>query len=97
VNPRKIITSYTKITLLFAGYLLASPCIAHWEGFEAADPSTPAALLTYTSPINSYHFIEIRRISWTVALNSKFGETQPKETQMSHKNPAESSTAEMNH
>ena len=37
---------------------------AHWEGFEAADPSTPAALLRFESAAATYSEARIAPVSW---------------------------------
>ncbi len=40
----------------------------HWEGFEAADPSTPAALLRFQSAASGYTQEDSDRESWLARL-----------------------------
>ena len=46
----------TLLLTAFAGAGVTTPAAgwAHWEGFEAADPTTPAAVLTFDSAIGRY-------------------------------------------
>ena len=50
--------------LLCGGMAFAVAGWAHWEGFEAADPSTPAALLRFESAAAGYTESEVMPESW---------------------------------
>ena len=36
----------------------------HWEGFEAADPATPAAVLTFDSAVARYAALDAGPLPW---------------------------------
>ena len=50
--------------LLCGGMAFAVVGWTHWEGFEAADPSTPAALLRFESATGGYVEADITPESW---------------------------------
>ncbi len=52
------------IALLLAGSAVPLVGLAHWEGVEAADPATPAALLGFESATTSYVEAGSDRTSW---------------------------------
>ena len=41
----------------------------HWEGFEAADPATPAAVLTFDSAVARYTALDARPLPWRAPFN----------------------------
>ncbi len=54
--------------LLLAGSAIPLVSLAHWEGVEAADPATPAALLDLESAIARYIEAGSDRTSWRERL-----------------------------
>ena len=52
------------IALLAAGSGTAKVGSAHWEGFEAADPATPAAILRFDSAVTRYSALDVRPLPW---------------------------------
>ncbi len=36
----------------------------HWEGFEAADPATPAAVLAFDSAVTRYTALDTEPLPW---------------------------------
>ena len=50
---------------------------AHWEGFEAADPSTPAALLRFESAASGYVEAEATPASWLARFQMDGGSAVP--------------------
>ncbi|MCY3729776.1 MAG: hypothetical protein OXF98_00410 [Rhodospirillaceae bacterium] len=44
----------------------ATPAVgsAHWEGFEAADPSTPAAVLRFDGAVSRYAALNTGPVPW---------------------------------
>jgi hypothetical protein len=41
----------------------------HWEGFEAADPATPAAILTFDSAVARYTALDAEPLPWRALFN----------------------------
>ena len=52
------------IALLCAGSGIAKIGSAHWEGFEAADPATPAAILRFDSAVTRYSSLDAGPLTW---------------------------------
>lgn len=52
------------IALLSAGSGIAKIGSAHWEGFEAADPATPAAILRFDSAVTRYSALDAGPLPW---------------------------------
>ena len=50
--------------LLCGGTIVPVAGWTHWEGFEAADPSTPAALLRFESAATGYVEADVTPESW---------------------------------
>ena len=50
--------------LLCGGTIVPVAGWTHWEGFEAADPSTPAALLRFESATDGYVEADVTPESW---------------------------------
>ena len=61
---RAIRRSAALAALLCGGTIVPMKGWAHWEGFEAADPSTPAALLRFESAASGYVEAEATPVSW---------------------------------
>ena len=51
-------------TVVLGSTVLPMTAAAHWEGFEAADPTTPAAVLRFDSAVDGYTAIATRRLAW---------------------------------
>ena len=62
--------SFFVVVFLFSGVAMPLTGWAHWEGFEAADPSTPAALLAFDSAIARYTRLDGEVRSWRVRVDS---------------------------
>ncbi|MCY3731300.1 MAG: hypothetical protein OXF98_08150 [Rhodospirillaceae bacterium] len=50
--------------MLCGGLTVPAAGWTHWEGFEAADPSTPAALLRFESAAADYVEADVIPVSW---------------------------------
>ncbi|HEY5623551.1 MAG TPA: hypothetical protein VIV14_07300 [Gammaproteobacteria bacterium] len=54
----------TIAALLVTGSAVSSSCLAHWEGVEAADPATPAALLNLDTATDRYIASDSAPLPW---------------------------------
>ena len=52
------------IALLCGGSTMPAIGWTHWEGFEAADPATPAAVLTFDSAVARYTALNAGPLPW---------------------------------
>jgi hypothetical protein len=52
------------IALLCGGSAIPAIGWTHWEGFEAADPATAAALLTFDSAVGRYTPLDTEPLPW---------------------------------
>ncbi len=52
------------IVLLCGGSAMPAVGWTHWEGFEAADPATPAAVLTFDSAVARYTALDAGPLPW---------------------------------
>lgn len=52
------------ITLLLCGSVVPSTGWTHWEGFEAADPATPVAVLRLQSASGRYAALDVAPLPW---------------------------------
>ena len=52
------------IALLCSGSAMPALGRAHWEGYEAADPTTPAAVLRFDSAVSGYSTLEGEPLPW---------------------------------
>lgn len=59
--------------LLCGGTIVPVTGWAHWEGFEAADPSTPAALLRFESAAAGYAVAPVAPASWLERFQANGG------------------------
>lgn len=66
-------------TLLCGGTIVPVTGWAHWEGFEAADPSTPAALLRFESAAAGYVEAPVTPASWLERFQADGGAAVPKQ------------------
>lgn len=65
MTPRPAIRRRAALAaLLCGGTIVPIQGWAHWEGFEAADPSTPAALLRFESAAAGYVEAQDAPVSW---------------------------------
>ena len=67
MGTNKLLTA----ALLVMGSAASFPCLAHWEGVEAADPATPAALLSFESAASRYVAPDSDPLPW----RERFAET----------------------
>lgn len=74
------------VALLFGGG--ATPLIGwtHWEGIEAADPATPAALLAFDSAVARYTAFDGEARSWRARFDSDTGTVGSLTDTSSHSN-----------
>ena len=84
-----------KIMILFGGILAPFASIAHWEGFEAADPSTPSAILRYDSLMGHYKNLEDITVSWPIISSHDTDQVQPDHSNMDHESTHEGHTTEI--
>jgi len=81
VYRRALSKVVSAIALLSAGSAIPSLGSAHWEGFEAADPATPAALLTFDSAVSRYTVSRPRPLQWRALFesdsNTAGGQSEP--------------------
>ncbi len=52
------------IVLLCSGSAMPAVGWTHWEGFEAADPATPAAVLVFDSAVTRYTALDSGPLPW---------------------------------
>ena len=58
------------IALLCGGSAIPAIGWTHWEGFEAADPATAAALLTFSSAVDRYTPLDTEPLPWLAPSDS---------------------------
>ena len=58
------------IALLCGGSAIPAIGWTHWEGFEAADPATAAALLTFNSAVGRYTPLDTEPLPWRAPIDS---------------------------
>ena len=58
------------IAFLCGGCATSTIGWTHWEGFEAADPATPAALLTLDSAVERYTALDVEPLPWRESIES---------------------------
>lgn len=58
------------IVVLCGGSALPAVGWTHWEGFEAADPATPAAVLVFDSAVTRYTALDTGPLPWRALLDS---------------------------
>ena len=63
---------------------------AHWEGFEAADPATPAAVLRFDSAVTRYAALDAGPLPWRTLFQGD-DEAPGDHAHMGHAGAAESS------
>ncbi len=59
------------VALLCGGCTMPALGWTHWEGFEAADPATPAAVLTFDSAVARYTALDAGPLPWRALFDSK--------------------------
>lgn len=74
---RAIRRSAALAALLCGGAIVPITGWAHWEGFEAADPSTPAALLRFESAVSGYVEAPVTPASWLERFQADGGPAVP--------------------
>lgn len=57
------------IALLCGGSAIPAIGWTHWEGFEAADPATAAALLTFNSAVDRYTPLDTEPLPWRAPID----------------------------
>ncbi len=57
------------IALLCGGSAIPAIGWTHWEGFEAADPATAAALLTFDSAVGRYTPLDTEPSPWRAPID----------------------------
>ena len=70
MKQRAQIKSVYVIALLCGGSTIPAIGWTHWEGFEAADPATPAAVLTFDSAVARYTALDARPLPWRALFDS---------------------------
>jgi hypothetical protein len=65
------------VALLFLGGAMPAAGWAHSEGIEAADPATPAALLTLDSAASRYTASDRTPLQWRTLFESEGGTRAP--------------------
>ena len=81
---RSIKKTSLKIMLLCGSSSASLPCLAHWEGFEAADPSTPSAVLRYDSLMRHYDTLENLTVSWPIVADHDTDKVQSDDSHIDH-------------
>lgn len=61
------------IALLIVGSAVPLVGATHWEGVEAADPETPAALLVFESAVETYTAPAMESRTWPTGHESDSG------------------------
>ena len=81
MRPRQVIRrSAALAALLFGGAIVPVAGWTHWEGFEAADPSTPAALLRFESAAAGYIEADVAPGSWLARFEVDGPSAEPGQT-----------------
>jgi hypothetical protein len=57
------------IALLCGGSAIPAIGWTHWEGFEAADPATATALLTFDSAVDHYTPLDTGPLPWRAPID----------------------------
>ncbi len=57
------------IALLCGGSAIPAIGWTHWEGFEAADPATAAALLTFDTAVGRYTPLDTEPLPWSAPID----------------------------
>ena len=84
-----------RVMLLCGSSLVSLPCIGHWEGFEAADPSTPSAVLRYDSLMSHYNTLENLTVSWPIVADHDTDKVQSDDSHMDHQSTNERHATEI--
>jgi len=64
VKQRAPARSLYVIALLCGGSVIPATGWTHWEGFEAADPATPSAVLSFNSAVAGYTELDAGPAPW---------------------------------
>ena len=64
MKQRAHMASLYSITLLLCGSVMPATGWTHWEGFEAADPATPVAVLRLQSAAGRYAALDAAPLPW---------------------------------
>ena len=70
MRPQGHIKKAYLIALLCGGSAIPATGWTHWEGFEAADPATPAAVLTFDSAVSHYTILDARPLPWRALFDA---------------------------
>ena len=63
--------------------------LAHWEGVEAADPSTPSAVLRLDSAAAGYTQPDVTRVSWRALFEERQSTDAHSDHEPTHEAPAD--------
>ncbi len=64
MKPTAHLRSAYVIVLLCGGSAMPAVGWTHWEGFEAADPATPTAVLAFDSAVTRYEALDTGPLPW---------------------------------
>ncbi len=64
MKPTAQFRSAYVIVLLCGGSAIPAVGWTHWEGFEAADPATPVAVLVFDSAVTRYTALDTGPLPW---------------------------------
>jgi hypothetical protein len=73
VKQRAYVKTVSAIALLISGSAVPLVGSTHWEGVEAADPATPAALLVFESAVGDYTALSMEARTWPADRDSDSG------------------------
>ena len=90
MRERTHIKSVSVIALLCAGSAMPAVVSAHWEGFEAADPATPAAVLRFDSAVTRYSALDAGPLLWRTLFEGDELPGPDDHAHMGHEGAAES-------
>jgi len=84
-----------RVMLLCGSSLASFPCLGHWEGFEAADPSTPSAVLRYDSLMGHYNTLKDLTVSWPIVTDHDTDKVQSNDSHMDYQRTNERHATEI--
>ena len=93
MRERAFFRSVSGLALLWVGSAMPTVVSAHWEGFEAADPATPAAVLRLDSAVTRYSALDAGPLPWRARFEGEAAPAPDAHAHMGHSGAPESPPA----
>lgn len=93
MRERASFRSVSGVALLCLGSAMPAVVSAHWEGFEAADPATPAAVLRLDSAVTRYSALDAGPLAWRARFEGEDPPAPDAHAHMGHTGAPESPPA----